>query len=418
MVLPLYSDVYWFPNGTLAANVPAVVFPDGVNAPASLFSDAAGTIPLPNPLPTDGVGLLTFYVAPGTYWIHIDTESFEVTIPAPATGPFLPLSGGTVTGQLNLVSGNFNGNVAQGLSTAVSTGVVYGGQMSGVGTSTVTFAAMTGLVVDYVSNPANPSVQVVNMPPTVHPLAGAELTRTVNWWMCDAAGVVTAQPFRPTDLERRSKIQLGVTGSVIGPGILFNVQTTPVVLQQPAEQFADLEYGLGPFSKTGNQVSSAGANLTVNKSVGEVFAASFGYQVTPGAPNHVVSPAEAPMTFRYSTRLSGSQGPLTTLFDPGNYDSGGVITPVPGGSNTSTITRVYLFGTGIATAQLALQYGQSFYASLAAALDNVGAGTFVENPDYFGIGILIGYVVAVKSATALNNPTQAVFIRAGKFAVP
>lgn len=414
MALELYSQQYWYPDATLSPAVPYQVFPDNVNVFAPLFADAAGTIPLPNPGITDGSGFVTFYAAAGSYWLHLDTETFPLTLPPAPTGPFLPLAGGTMTGPLILSSGV---NAGQAISTAVSTGVIYGGQMTGVGTSTVTFAAMTGYVVDYVTDPANPTVQLVNMPATVHPLAGAELTRTVNWWVCDAAGVVTAQPFRPTDAERRTSIQLGVTGSTIGPGVLFNVQTTPVVLQQPAEQFADLLYGLGPFSKTGNMMSANGPNLTVNKSAGEVFAASFGYPTAPAAPNHVVSPAETPMTFRYSTRLSGSQGPLTTLFDPSNYDVGGVITPVPGGASTSTITRVYLFGTGIAGAQLALQYGQNTFASLTIALDNVGAGSFVENPDYFGIGILIGYIVSVKSATALNNAAQAVFVRAGKFAV-
>jgi hypothetical protein len=417
VALELYTDTYWFPSGLLAANVQAVVFPSNSNAPAALFADAAGTIPIANPLPTDGVGVLTFYAAAGDYWIHIDTETFAVTLPTPGPGPFLPLSGGTVTGQLNLVSGNFIGNVAKSLAAGLSTGLLSGAQMTGVGTSTVTFAAGIGVIVDWSSSPTDPSVQYVTIPATVHPLAGVELTRIVNWWMVDAAGVITSQASRPTDAERRTKIQLGVTASVIGPGTLFNVQTTPVVDQQPAEQFADLVYGLGPFSKSGNQVSANGANLMIDKSAGELFAASFGYQVTPDSPNHVVSPAESPMTFRYSTRLAGSQGPLTTAFDPANYDVAGVITPVPGGANTSTIQRVYLFGTGVATAQLALQYGQSFYASLAAALDNIGAGTFVENPDYLGIAVLVGYIVSVKSATALNNPAQAVFVRAGKFAV-
>lgn len=418
MALELYSQQYWYPDTVLSANIPYQVFPDNVNVFAPLFADAAGTIPLPNPGMTDGAGFITFYAAAGSYWLHTDTETFPLTLPPPPTGPFLPLTGGTITGQLNLISGALSINVAQAISTGVSTGLVSGAQMTGVGTSTVTFAAGTGYIVDYVTDPTNPSVQTVTIPATVHPLAGAELTRTVNWWMCDAAGVITAQPLRPTDAERRTKIQLGVTGSTIGPGVLFNVQTTPVVLQQPAEQLADLLYGLGPFSKMGNVVSANGANLLMNKTAGEVFAASFGYPTTPASPNHVVSPAEAPMTFRYSTQLSGSQGPLTTLFDPANYDVGGVITPVPGAANTATITRVYLFGTGIAAAQLALQYGQDIYASLSTALDNIGGGIFVENIDYFGIGMLIGYVVAVKSATTLNNPTQAVFVRAGKFAVP
>lgn len=416
MALELYSEQYWFPDNTLSANIPYQVFPDNVNVFASLFSDAAGTIPLPNPGVTDGAGFITFYAAAGAYWIHLDTETFHIDLPVPAAGPYLPLAGGTLTGPLLINTATLNLNVGQALATTVSTGVLTGGLMTGVGTSTVTFGAMTGYIVDYTTTPANPTVKMVNMAGQAHPLAGVELTRAVNWWMVDEFGVITSQATRPTDAERRSKIQLGVTGSLIGPGTLFNVQPLPVILNQAAEQFADLLYGLGPFSIDGNAISANGANLQVNKTAGVGFAASFGYAVTPQAPHHVVSPAETPMTFRYATRLSGSQGPLTTTVDVGNYDVAGVITPVPGGASTSTIHRVFLFGTGIATAQIAVQYGQNIYSSLASALDNIGAGTFVINPDFLGIGVLIGYIVVTKSATVLNNQAQAVFVRAGKFA--
>lgn len=418
MALELYSQQYWEPDTTLSVNVPYQVFPDNVNVFAPIFADAAGTIPLPNPGVTDGAGFVTFYAAAGSYWLHLDAETFHITLPDPGPGPFLPLSGGTVTGQLNLISGALNVNVGTAISTAVSTGTIRGGQMTGVGTSTVTFAAMVGYIVDYVTDPTNPSVKPVSMPATVRPLAGVELTRTVNWWMCDEFGVITSQATQPTNEERRTKIQLGVTGSVIGPGTLFNVQSLPVILRQPAEQFADLLYGLGPFSITGNVISPNGANLTINKSAGEMFASSFSYATTPNAPHRVISPAETPVTFRYATRLPSSQGPLTTTIDVANYDVGGVITPIPGGANTTAIHRVYLFGTGIAGAQVAIQYGQSFYASLAAALDNVGAGSFIVCPDFVGIGTLIGYIVVVKSATTLNNSVQAVFVNAGKFAAP
>lgn len=390
MALLLYSQQFWFPDTTLSINVPYQVFPDNANVYSPLFADAAGTIPIPNPGITDGAGFATFYAAAGSYWLHLDEETFEISLP--------------------------DIDVDLAISTGVSTGTIRGGQMTGVGTSTVNFAAMVGFIVDYATDPANPTVTAVNMPATVRPLAGAELTRTVNWWMSDAFGVITSQGTRPTDAQRRTSIQLGVTGSVIGPGTLFNVQSLPVILQQPAEQFADLLYALGPFSTDGNGLSANGANLQVNKSVGDMFAASFTYATTPNDPHHVVSPAETPMTFRYATQLSGSQGPLVTNIDVANYDVGGVITPIPGGANTTAIHRVFLFGTGIATAQLAVQYGQAFYASLSAGLDSIGTGSFIINPDFVGIGVLIGYIVVIKSATALNNGAQAVFVRAGKFA--
>ncbi len=418
MVAVLYTDTYWYPDGVLAANVPAQVFPLNSNAFAPLWADAAQTIPIANPTTTNGAGVLTFYAVAGDYWVHLDTETFMVTIPAAPAGPFLPLSGGTVTGNLGLVTGSVNVDVAQALTTVLSTGVISGGNMTGLGTSTLTFAPMVGYVVDVDTNPAVPVVTRVNMAGQVHPLAGVELTRTVNWWSCDVAGVITSQGTRPTDAQRRDKIQLGVTGSVIGPGTLFNVQTTPAIIRQPLQQLNDLYYALGPFSVLGNTVSANGVNLNINKSVGELFAPNFSYTTTPKDPAHVVSPLESPITFRYSTLLPSSQGPLTITYDAGHYDVGGVITPIPGGANTSTIQRVFLFGTGIAGAQVALQYGQSFYASLSTALAAVGSGTFTPNPDYQGIGTLIGYVVATKSATNLSDPSQAVFVAAGKFAVP
>lgn len=393
MALP-YSKPYWFPDGTLAANVTARVFLENTNVLAPLWADAAETIPLANPLQTDGAGVLSFFASMGEYWVYIDSETFKIALP------------------------DIDLNEPQAISTGTATGVIYGGQMSGLGTNTVNFAAMNGYVVDYVTNPAQPTVTVVNMPAQSHVLAGVELTRTVNWWLCSSTGVITSQATRPTDAQRRTHIQLGVTGSTIGPGILFNVQSVPVILRQPHEQLADLYYGLGPFSTSGNLMAPNGANLFFSKSVGEMFAASFSYATTPQSPHRVVSPAETPVTFRNSTQLAGSQGPLTTTVDVANYDVGGVVTPVPGGANTATIQRVWLFGTGIAGAQIALQYGQSFYASLSAALDNVGAGTFVTNPDYVGIATLLGYIVSIKSATALNNPAQAVFVQAGKFAAP
>lgn len=78
--MSLYSDIYWFPSGTLATSVPARVFPEHSNTLVTLYGNEEGTVELPNPLDTDGDGRLTFWVPAGVYWIHIDTESFRVTI--------------------------------------------------------------------------------------------------------------------------------------------------------------------------------------------------------------------------------------------------------------------------------------------------------------------------------------------------
>lgn len=84
MALAQYSELFWFPTGTLAANIPARVFLYSTNTLATLWADAAGTVPLTNPLNTSATGRLEFWVEEGPYWVHLDTEAFEIAVGAAA----------------------------------------------------------------------------------------------------------------------------------------------------------------------------------------------------------------------------------------------------------------------------------------------------------------------------------------------
>lgn len=84
MALAQYSELYWVPSGAVAAGVSARVFNYSTNTLATLWADAAGTVALANPLTTSATGRLEFWAEEGRYWVHIDSEAFEIAVGAAA----------------------------------------------------------------------------------------------------------------------------------------------------------------------------------------------------------------------------------------------------------------------------------------------------------------------------------------------
>lgn len=392
MALAQYTDTFWFPNGTLAANIAARVFPKASSVPAALWADAAGTVPLPQPLGTSGGGVLTFWAESGEYWVHLDTETFGVTV---------------------------------GMSQAqagLSTGVASGGELTAnVGDPTMLdIGPVDGYIVDYLAGTqAEPVITRVKAAAQTVALDAAALLRTVTWWLIDATGAVIQQEAKPGNAQRRTHLVLGVTA--FAAGTIFVDQSLPVVLPQTANQLADLMDALGPFTITGNIITANGANLMINQSAGTLFSRAFNHfagQVLTNDPHVNPVPAQTPAQFRYSNQSTTVFSGLTSTVDVANYDNAGVVTPVGGGNNSSTVQRVWLFASNTVDARMVIQYGQTVHASLAAATNAIGSGTYTVTPAIVGNGALIAYIAATRTATNLSDPTQATIVTAGKFATP
>jgi len=392
MALVQYSDLWWFPNGAIASNTPARVFQQHANTLIPLFADQAGTVPLPNPLNTDAFGMLTFYAEEGKYWVHIDSEAVLIDV---------------------------------GMSEEdadLTTGIASGGELNIAAAKSVEITALVGYVVDVNSlTSVSPSIVKVDRPLQVVPLDAGSLARSITYWLMDSAGVVIQQAAQPSPQQRRTHLALGVSLYDTGLATLVEVQTLPVILGQPVNQLADLMDAIGPISLSGNTVTANGANLSFNKAAGTLFSRAsnhFASGVLTDNPHISSSPAQTPATIRRILRTSviPTPPPVGTI-DPANYDVGGILTPVGGGTNTSTIQRVWVFATGISTAQIAVQYGQATYSSLSAATAAIGMETFTPAP-VTANGALIGYIAVIRTATDLSNPAQAVFVRAGKFPTP
>lgn len=392
MALAQYTDTFWFPNGVLAANVQAVIFPRSSSTPATLWSNSAGTVSLANPTQTDASGILTFWAESGDYWVHLDSEVFPITV-------------GMSQEQADL-----------------STGVASGGELNvnGSNPAALDIGAVDGYVVNYLAGTqAEPVVTRVKTAAQTVALDASALTRTITWWLLDSSGTVVQQASHPTNTQRRTHIVLGLTFQA--GGAIYQEQTAPVILPQAANQLVDLMDALGPFIISGGLISANGTNLKIDLSSGEVFARSFNHFAGASLTDDPhVSPvlAQAPAQWRYVLQNSTVLGALTDTLDVANYDNGGVLTAVGGGAGSSTIHRVWLFAANTASAQLVIQYGQTVYASLTDAVNAVGSRTHVVNPLLSGEAALVAQLAVTRTATNLSDIAQCRIIRAGKFDVP
>lgn len=393
MAIAQYSDTFWFSNGALGAGVPAVVFPRGNSAPAQLWADAAGTIPMDNPTTTDGFGVLSFFATVGEYWIHIDTETFLVDV-------------GMSQEQSDL-----------------STGTASGGEINvnALNPKAVDILPFVGFVVSNNSLTAGaPSITRVDFPGTTVELDAAAQARDVTWLMVSSTGTVVQQASAPTNAQRRSSILLGSVFFSVTSQVILEAQTLPVILPQPANQLVDLMEALGPFSILGNVVTANGVNLSVNKSAGTLFVRAsnhFNSGTLTDDPHTFSSVAQVPASFRRVLRGGATTPMPVTTIDPANYDLNGVLTPVGGGANSSTVQRLYLFPSNDPTNQIVVQYGQDTFTSLANATASIGSGIFIPSLSS-SLATLIGYIAVTRTATNLSDPTQAAFTHAGKFATP
>jgi len=299
----------------------------------------------------------------------------------------------------------------------LDTGVASGGELNVNGTNPLALdiSATVGYVVDYVTTPLVPLVTRVAIP--AQTVALTDTVAVVTWWLADSAGTVIQQAARPTNTQRRTHLQLGATAVI--DGVIAIDQTLPIIIPQPTNQLYDLLYALGSFNIDGNVMSAAGVNLQVAKTAGTVFAAAFNHFAGPVLTNdpHVSSvDAQNPMSMRYITRTPAPAAPIVTSVDVANYDVAGVITAIGGGAGRASIHRVTLFPVNAVADQIVVQYGQTAYATLNDALAGVGAHAFVQNPVFASGGVLLGYIVATRTATNLSDPAQAQIIMAPKFA--
>jgi len=210
-----------------------------------------------------------------------------------------------------------------------------------------------------------------------------------------------------TDIQRRQYIVLGA--------IIHSNHTTinainyapDVAINIPA-QLNDLEDIFKIINKSGNIISANGANLKINKTVGELHSKGANFANNTASPSRVVTSAlTAPDTLRFRTQI-GTETLDTDTIDCGYMDVAGIRTAITSGF---TIMRIALFKSNL----IRIQYGQVKYDSMSEALNGINSEAFVVEQNISDNGIFRCALVVRWNTTDLTNPNQALFFNLNRF---
>lgn len=294
-----------------------------------------------------------------------------------------------------------------------STGVLQGGALSINSGDNTKFDMAAGLFafVDY-SAPATPErfvlVRAASVAQTVTNLA----TQLVTYVGVDRTGAIIQSSAPFTNAERRTIAQIGV---LVHTNLtnLNAINDTAAPVREGISQLFDFMTAVGALNVTGNEVGANGANLSINKSAGQLFKLGATFQATPDNPHQITTAAlVAPSNMRY--RLSDStEFANTAVLDPTQYESSPGVLSLLSNPNKFSVQRVNLFTSNL----IRIQYGQAEYDTMADAGSAIAQNHFTTEANIAENGVLIGFVIMRRSTTDLTNTADAKFIAVGKFGV-
>jgi hypothetical protein len=294
---------------------------------------------------------------------------------------------------------------APGANIHSSTGLISGGLLSvGAGADEFSVTAGEGVIVTH----GSPSTAAVfSFGAATNVAVTAIASQNITFITVTSSGTIKQYASRPSASLVRDEVYLGVVVHVDRVNV-DAVNQEQATVRDPAMMLRDTLEAIG-FINAGNEIIPDAA-LTFAKALGSMYGYGLNYAIDQDAPHLLALPAVAtPASFQY--RYSdGSNGVTGTAFDPTNLDDlAGGLTALSTNNKWST-SRVYVFASN----NIKIQRGQSEYDTKENAIQDIGTGAFVTEPSILANGMLIAYIVAQKTCSALNAST-AVIIAAGKF---
>lgn len=221
----------------------------------------------------------------------------------------------------------------------------------------------------------------------------------------NAAGTVVQIAGALLPEHSRDLIILG--SAVHVDGAVTSVNLTPAIYGDAAYAAADTAAVLRNTILSGMGLAANGANLKFDVAVGTLF-------LPGGDPNDADSPNVAPYAARtavsfHMIRGNSASAAAVTDLPVTFYDPSGAGTPTTLSAATGTaIHRVYQLA-----GQILVLYGQNEYADLATATSSLQDDTAnTVFPTKLADAVLLGYIIAQKDATALNDAAKATVLSA------
>ena len=299
---------------------------------------------------------------------------------------------------------------------AESTGLLSGGAITVNGGDAAKFDIAAGIiqVVDAFTDAVNATETHVSFGPFTAQTVTALATDAQTEILINAAGAIVQQTTSPTDAQLRSEISLGSLVHASGVAIDAIIDTPLCVTVQPGNSITGLSLTLGILNKSGNVFSDSGADLKMDKSVGDIWGAGINLKVDPENPDLKTLAALTEAAWFYTWR-DGSGGWEVSVGDtdivPGSYDDNSGGASVPGGTvstNNWSIQRIFMSTSN----QVLVYYGQNTYSSLAGAQAVAQSENVVNNPGFIG-AFQRGWLIVRGGGSALNAVGDAQFLNAG-----
>jgi len=301
------------------------------------------------------------------------------------------------------------------LTNALTTGILTGAILTIHGDDNTAFdiSDCYALFVNNTTDALHPTRTVVGYT-GLSAIAATNLAGEVTYIALDINGNVIQNASEFTYAESRDYAIIGVLAHPSHAAITSAINITETAYSAPAA-LKDFVKAFGIFNIKGNTYAPNGANLNIDKDSGETYLLGSNYAVSNKVTSILTNNPGTALSFKY-TRRDGSggwvNGSTITAIDPVYYDDGtAALHELTGGK--WSIQYIFYYPLGRTTT---LQYGQGEFDSLDIAKTHVN-DAFTINPQLSDSGVYTfrGYIIVLKEATHLDDPTEAQFFDAGRF---